>query len=34
MCGQVAPCGGDLSGTWAFGTGCLTAAGVKDAESG
>jgi hypothetical protein len=34
MCGEVAPCGGDLAGTWVFGTGCLTAAGLKDAESG
>ena len=34
MCGQVSACGGDLTGTWTITSGCLTSAGVKDAESG
>ena len=34
MCGQVSPCAGDLTGTWSFTTGCITAVGIKDAESG
>ena len=33
-CGQVLPCGGDLTGTWAFDTACITAAGIADATSG
>jgi hypothetical protein len=32
MCGQVQPCGGDLTGTWLFTTGCITSVGIKDAE--
>ena len=31
-CGQVSPCGGDIVGSWAFTTGCITAVGIKDAD--
>lgn len=34
MCGQVAACGGDVTGTWKMSSGCITAAGIKDAEGG
>ena len=33
MCGQVSPCGGDLTGTWNFAAACITAIGIKDLES-
>ena len=33
-CGQIEPCGGDLTGTWAFTTGCVTSLGFKEAVSG
>ena len=33
MCGQVAPCGGDLTGTWNITAACVTAVGTKDLES-
>jgi hypothetical protein len=32
MCGDVQPCGGDLTGTWLFTSGCITSVGIKDAE--
>jgi hypothetical protein len=31
MCGVVAPCGGDLVGTWTVTVGCVTAAGIQAA---
>jgi hypothetical protein len=34
MCGQVAACGGDLTGTWSFGSGCVTSAGIKATLAG
>lgn len=34
MCGEVAACGGDLTGTWSFGSGCVTSAGVKETLAG
>jgi len=33
-CGQVLPCAGDLTGSWAFDTGCITAAGITEATAG
>jgi hypothetical protein len=34
MCGEVEPCGGDLTGAWMFTTTCITSVGIKDAEGG
>jgi hypothetical protein len=34
MCGEVAACGGDLTGTWNFGSGCVTSAGIKATLAG
>ena len=34
MCGQVAACGGDLTGTWNFGSGCVTCAGIQETLAG
>jgi hypothetical protein len=33
MCGQVQPCGGDLTGTWSFTNTCLTSKGITDGEA-
>lgn len=32
-CGQVAPCGGDLTGTWMLTTACITADGLRETVS-
>jgi hypothetical protein len=34
MCGVVAPCGGNVVGTWTASVGCVTSAGLRQAESG
>jgi hypothetical protein len=34
MCGVIAPCGGDVVGTWNASVGCVTSAGLREAESG
>jgi hypothetical protein len=34
MCGVVAACAGDVVGTWNVSAGCITSAGLREAESG
>jgi hypothetical protein len=33
MCGEVEPCGGDLTGSWVFTNACYTSTGIKDGEA-
>lgn len=33
MCGEVEPCGGDLTGTWVITNDCITSVGTRDEEA-